>query len=211
MTAKDEKRQRILKAAVTLFSRAHDARKVSVEDIAAEARVSPTTIYNYFGTREALVIDTAKVLMREILKMGFGVLRSDLPFPQKLQAIVSGKTNLIGQYSREVLGKLLGNDKNAAVYGRELFENEVKPLWREFIASGKKEGYIDPSIDDEALIAYLDLLRAGIAGKPELAVNYEQNMELLKEMSRLMFFGFLKKDIQLFPPDSAVKQKGELS
>jgi AcrR family transcriptional regulator len=211
MIRKDEKRQRILNAAVALFSRSHDVKKVSVEDIAAEARVSPTTIYNYFGTREVLVIDTAKVLMREILKMGFGILRSDLPFPQKLQAIIAGKTDLIGQYSREVLGKLLGNDKSTAVYGRELYESEVKPLWREFIASGKKEGYIDPSIDDEALIAYLDLLRAGIAGKPELAVNYEQNMELLQEMSRLMFYGFLKKDIELFPPNNAIQSKGEQS
>jgi AcrR family transcriptional regulator len=202
--ARTDKKEQILKAAVALFGRAHDARKVSVEDIAAEARVSPTTIYNYFGTRDALVVDTAKVLMREIIKMGFGILRSDLTFPQKLQAIIAGKTDLLGQYSREVLRKLVGDDKNAAVYGRELYESEVKPLWREFIASGKKEGYIDSEADDEALIAYLDLLRAGIAGKPELAANYEQNMPLLMEMSKIMFHGFLKKDVELFPAKEKV-------
>jgi len=196
---KPDKRQKILNAAVALFSRAHDARKVSVEEIAAEARVSPTTIYNYFGTREALVVDTAKVLMREILKMSFGVLHSDLPFPQKLQAIVAGKTYLVGQYSREVLGKLLGNDKSTAIYGQQLYESEIKPLWLEFISSGKKEGYIDPSIDDEALLTYLDLLRAGISAKPELATKYQENMPLLLKVSQLMFHGFLKKDIDLFP------------
>jgi len=197
--ARTDKREQILKAAVALFGRAHDARKVSVEEIAAEARVSPTTIYNYFGTREALVVDTAKVLMREIIKMSLGVLRSDLPFPRKLQAIVAGKMDLAAHFSREVLGKLLGDDRSAAVYGQQLYETEIKPLWLEFIASGKKEGYIDPSADDEALLAYLDLLRAGIAAKPGLAANYQENMPLLNKLSRLMFFGFLKKDINLFP------------
>jgi len=199
MIRKDEKRQRILNAAVALFSRSHDVKKVSVEDIAAEARVSPTTIYNYFGTREALVVDTAKVLMREILKMSLRVLRSDLPFPQKLQAIIAGKMDLTGQYSKEVLGKLIGDDRSAAQYGKQLYDTEVKPIWLEFIASGKKEGYIDPSVDDEALLTYLDLLRAGIAARPELTAGYKENMPLLQQMSTLMFFGFLKKDIDLFP------------
>ncbi len=202
--AKIDKKERILKAAVELFGRSHDARKVSVEEIAREAHVSPTTIYNYFGTREALVVDSARVLMREILKMGIGVLRSDLTFLQKLQAIASGKTDLIGQYSSEVLKKLLGGDKNAAVYSREIYDKEVKPLWREFIASGKKEGYIDPDLSEDALIAYLDVVRAGLAAKPELTANYEQNMPLLKEMSRLVFHGFLKKEVDLFPVEKKV-------
>ena len=198
---KTDKRQQILKAAVALFGRSHDVKKVSVEDIAAEARVSPTTIYNYFGTRDALVIDTAKALMREILKMSLGVLRSDLPFPEKLKAIIAGKMDLAGQYSKEVLGKLLGDGKSTAVFGRELYETEVKPLWLEFIASGKKEGYIDPSVDDEALLVYLDMLRAGVAAKPELTANYQENMPLLLKISRLMFFGFINKEIAMFPAD----------
>jgi AcrR family transcriptional regulator len=198
---KSDKKQRILKAAVTLFSKAHDARKVSVEEIAREAHVSPTTIYNYFGTRETLLLETAKTLTRDIIKMSMGILHSDLPFPDKLRGIISGKMDLVGQYSREVLGKLLGNDKSSAAFGRELFETEVKPLWLEFIASGKREGYIDPSVDDEALLAYLDILRAGASARPDMTANYSENMTLLKNVSRLMFFGFLKKEIAMFPEE----------
>jgi AcrR family transcriptional regulator len=196
---KPDKKQQILKAAVTLFGRSHDARKVSIEEIAAEAHVSPTTIYNYFGTRETLVLETAKALMRDIIKMSMDVLHSDLPFPEKLKAIISGKMDLVGQYSKEVLGKLLGNDKSSAAFGRELFETEVKPLWLDFIASGKKEGYIDPAVDDEALLAYLDILRKGASARPDLTADYQKNMPLLKGISRLIFFGFINKEIAMFP------------
>ncbi len=65
-----EKRERILAAALSLFQRTHDVKRVSLEAIAREAGVSPTTIYNHFGTREALVAEVAKALLGEILKGG---------------------------------------------------------------------------------------------------------------------------------------------
>ena len=202
---KIDKKQQILKAAVTLFSRAHDARKVSVEEIAAEARVSPTTIYNLFGTREALVVDSARVLLREILKMSADVLHSDLSFPEKLRAVVGGKTDLVGQYSREVLVKLLGGHKSAPIYGRELYESEIKPLWRDFIESGKREGYIDPAVDDDALLLYFDIIRAGMATRPELTADVEKHMTLIEKLTDFMFHGFLKKEVDLFPIEEKVK------
>ncbi len=198
---KHDKKQQVLKAAVTLFSKAHDARKVSIEEIAAEAHVSPTTIYNYFGTRETLVLETAKALMRDIIKMSMDVLHSDLPFPEKLKAIIAGKMDIAGQYSKEVLGKLLGNDSTSIAYSYKIYDSEVKPLWLDFIASGKKEGYIDPAVDDEALLAYLDILRKGASARPDLTADYQQNMPLLKNISRLMFFGFINKEIAMFPSD----------
>jgi AcrR family transcriptional regulator len=199
MLSKDEKRQRILNAAIALFSRSHDVKKVSVEDIAAEARFSPTTIYNYFGTREALVIDTAKVLIREIMKMSTSVMRSDLPFPQKLKTILAGKMDLAGQYSSEVLGKLLSHDMSVARAGREIFETEVRSLWLEFINTGKNEGYIDTALDDEVLLTYFDIMRAGLAARPELVAAYGENMPQLEKLTEMICFGFLKKEIDLFP------------
>jgi len=60
--AKKDKKQQILDAALMLFSGTHDVKKVSIEAIAKQARVSPTTIYNNFGTREKLVYEVIKLL-----------------------------------------------------------------------------------------------------------------------------------------------------
>ncbi len=192
------KHQQILNAAVDLFKRAHDINKVSLESIAREARVSPTTIYNHFGTREALVIEVAKTLFREILDMARSFIRSDLHFPRKLTDIIAGKINIISQVNREVLNKLMSQDKNMTGFIEEVFRTEITPMWLEFIAEGKRQGYIDPSTDSDSLIVYFNILRAGMASMSHLTRDWEKNMPVIEQLTRLMFYGFLKKEVDLF-------------
>jgi AcrR family transcriptional regulator len=197
-TSRKGKREKIVQAAVSLFRRTHDVRRVSLETIAREARVSPTTIYNNFGTREALVTEVAKTLFREILEMARSFIRSDLPFPRKLADIIAGKIDIASQVNSEVLNKLLSQDKGMAGFVDGIFRTEITPMWLEFIAEGKRQGYIQPSIDESSLIIYFDILRAGMAARPELTREWEKNMPVIEQLTRLMFYGFLKKDIDLF-------------
>jgi AcrR family transcriptional regulator len=198
MKKSTEKHQRVLTAAVDLFKRAHDVKKVSVEEIAREAGVSPTTIYNHFGTREALVAEVAKTLFREILDMARSFIRSDLPFPRKLTDIIAGKIDVISQVNREVLNKLMSQDKTMTGFIEEVYHTEIAPMWLDFIAEGKGQGYIDPSTDSASLILYFDILRAGMASQPHLTRDWEKNMPIIEQLTRLMFYGFLKKEIDLF-------------
>ncbi|APV44975.1 DNA-binding transcriptional regulator, AcrR family [Dehalogenimonas formicexedens] len=192
------KRQVIIETTVDLFRRTHDVRKVSVEDIAAAAKVSPTTIYNQFGSREALVLAAAKSVIAEIGRMAEGFIKSDLPFDQKLASIVAGKITIASAASDEVIAKMLSQDRDIAPFIEELFRNVAWPMWRDFLAEGKAQGYINESLDAEVFLEYLDVLRAGFAAKKELIQNWMQNMDKLKQMTRLAFYGFVKKDIDLF-------------
>jgi AcrR family transcriptional regulator len=91
------KREKILDAAVKLFNNTHDIKKVSLEDIAAEAGVSPTTIYNNFGDRDNLVYEIVKNFVRVVLEQSRVILHSDLPFHQKLISIASVKMDMAGK------------------------------------------------------------------------------------------------------------------
>ena len=193
-----EKRQKILKSAVDLFRRAHDVRRVSLEAIAAEARVSPTTIYNYFGNRGTLVFEVIKELVNESLERNRALVRSELPFPQKLIGIISGKLDLASRVNGEIIEKMISQDKKIAPFIDDIFEQEIKPLWREILSDGKKQGYVDPALDDEALLVYLDVMQAGFRARPELLQGFKENMDFIEQLTRLMFYGFLKKEIDLF-------------
>ena len=195
---KSEKRQKILNAAGALFNRTHDVKRVSLEDIAEEAGVSPTTIYNNFGDRETLLYEVIKEITKQNLERNRNIVRSDLPFPQKIVSIISSKMNIAGEVNSELIEKLITQDKRIAPFVDELYEQEIKPLWQEIMTDGKKQGYIDPTLNDASLLVYLDILQAGLKAKPEFFKNFSENMGLIEQITRLMFYGFLKKDIDLF-------------
>jgi AcrR family transcriptional regulator len=197
-TKRLDKRNKILIAAKSLFNRTHDVRRVSLEAIAAEAHVSPTTIYNYFGNRETLVYEVIKELVRASLEHNRALIRSDLPFSQKLIGIISGKLDMAEKVNNEIIEKLISQDKKIAPFIDRIFEKEIKPLWKEMVADGKKQGYIDPALDDETLLVYLDVLQSGFRARPELFQGFKENMGFIEQLTRLMFYGFLKKEVDLF-------------
>jgi TetR/AcrR family transcriptional regulator, cholesterol catabolism regulator len=197
-TMKAVKRQKILDAARDLFNRTHDVKRVSLEDIAEEAGVSPTTIYNNFGDRETLLYEVVKQLASQNLERNRAIIRSALPFPQKLIGVISGKMDMAEKVNGELIEKLIIQDKRIAPFIDELYEREIKPLWQEIMADGKKQGYIDPSLEDKSLLAYLDIIQAGIKARPEFFKNFAENMHLIEQLTRLMFYGFLKIDIDFF-------------
>lgn len=198
-----DKRDKIIAAAAELFRDSHEMRKVSIEDIAHKAHVSPTTIYHYFGTREALVAEVAKSLVLTIIDRSRQLLASPLPLAQKLQAVASVKLQITSTMGNEVIGKMAGQDPMLATFVEDVFRTELAPLWHEFLAEGKAEGYIDPDLDEDVFIDYLDVLIAGFRSRPELIAQWRNNREVLEQMSRLVFYGFMKKEVDLFPKDAA--------
>lgn len=194
----NEKRKRIISTAISLFSHTHNFRRVSLEAIADKAHVSPTTIYNNFGTRENLVNEVIKSLICTNLDRNRALIHSNLSFPQKLIGIVSGKMDLAGEVSNEIIQKMISQDKTIAPFIDRLYEEQIKPLWKEMLAEGKKEGYIDPKLDDEALLLYLDVIQAGFKARPELLKGLKEKASSIEQLTRLMYYGFLKKEIDLF-------------
>jgi AcrR family transcriptional regulator len=198
MLKQTNKRQKIITSAIDLFRHTHDVKRVSLEAIAHSAHVSPTTIYNYFGTRERLVYEVIKELTKETLERNRALIHSAVPFPQKLTGIISGKLDMVSQLNGEIINKMLSQDIAIAPFIDEIYEKDIKPLWLEMLDDGKKQGYIDPSLDNNAMLIYLDALKAGFNAKRDMLNNFPDNVSLIQHLTRIMFYGFLKKDIDLF-------------
>ena len=193
-----KKRQRIITTAVSLFRSTHDVKKVSLETIASEARVSPTTIYNNFGSREKLIYEVIKILVKESLDRNRNLVKSDIPFPQKLIGIIGGKLDLASQLNGEVIDKMVRQDKTIAPFIDDIYANEIRPLFKEVLADGRAQGYVDDSLDEEVLLLYVDVLKVGINARQDIFRDFPDNLELIKQLTRIMFYGFLKKEINLF-------------
>ncbi|ADJ26585.1 transcriptional regulator, TetR family [Dehalogenimonas lykanthroporepellens BL-DC-9] len=193
-----DRRQKIIDAAVSLFHRTHDVRKVTVEDIAGAAGVSPTTVYNQFGNRDALVFEAARSLIRDILANARNFMLSDLPFPAKLTGMIYGKLELTANVNSEIITRLMTQDAKIAPFLEEIYGNEVNQLWLEMLEEGKRQDYIERSLSPDAFLAYMDAMRIGFSAKGDLFKDWQNRMDLIEELSRLFFYGFLKKDVDLF-------------
>lgn len=193
---KTDKKQSIIAAAIKLWQQAHNWNKVSLEDIAREASVSPTTVYNNFGTRERLVEEVIKHLVAEILDKQKGILKSGLPFPEKVQRMLSAKMKAINGMQADLLDKIC-IDTVVKKYIDEASEVKRKPLMAALIEEGKREGYIRPEVPVDVIMVYFDIIQTGSMSCIEEIKRVVSNKRLTTALVRLIYFGLFQKEFDL--------------
>jgi len=186
-------KERIISAAIKLWRETHNVQKVSLLDIAREAGVSQTTVYNNFKTRDGLVEEVIKCMLRETLDRQWKIVRSDLPIPVKIQSIISTKTAAMQDVYTDVLDKL-SQDSSTRKYLNEMYETEMKPMMNAIIDDGKHQGYIRPDLPNEAVMIYLDMIKdGGLANTSRLQTIMDDN-KLLTGLTRLIYYGLFQKE-----------------
>jgi len=186
-------KERIISAAIKHWRETHNVQKVSLLDIAREAGVSQTTVYNNFKTRDGLVEEVIKYMLRETLDRQWKIVRSDLPIPVKIQSIISTKTAAMQDVYTDVLDKL-SQDSSTRKYLNEMYETEMKPMMNAIIDDGKHQGYIRPDLPNEAVMIYLDMIKdGGLANTSRLQTIMDDN-KLLTGLTRLIYYGLFQKE-----------------
>jgi TetR/AcrR family transcriptional regulator, fatty acid metabolism regulator protein len=92
----DDKRQRILQAAVKVFAR-KGYHRAKVSEIARRADVADGTIYLYFKSKEDLLVSLFDEVMAEHLAEGRREVRAAVGAPARLQAIARHHLRLLGE------------------------------------------------------------------------------------------------------------------
>lgn len=200
------KRESILDSAITLWQKAHNVNKVSIADIAEKTGVSPTTIYNLFGTREGLVEAVIKHLTEDILAKQKAALGGDMPFPAKIQRMLSAKLTTLEGMQSDLLDKIC-TDPAARRYVNEITETETKPLMRAIFAEGKRQGYIKASIPLEAVMLYFDILAAGFTACSDEMKSMVADKKMMQAVADLIYFGLFQKRFELNFDATGKKEK----
>jgi AcrR family transcriptional regulator len=193
---KHKSRTLIITTAIRLWQQTHNINKVSLEEIAREAGVSPTTVYNNFATRDGLVQAVIEHLSRQIVDRMRVLLKSDLSFPAKMQGMVSAKMNTVDGMQAELIEKIW-TDPAARRYMDEIIEKEARPIYNSVIEQGKQEGYIHPDIPVELFMLYFNILEAGGERYKSEIARLSTDKEAMIKFARLMYFGIFKKEFNL--------------
>ena len=178
------KSKKILTAALALF-REKGFTEVSVREIAANAGVSPVTVFTYFGDKQELIRETIRSYLSEHGRTIIDISSSSLPLSEKLIAIVEAKVILQKDFSGELLEELRQSDPEFAgeiMSGRAKgIRDSMKPL----LEAGKQSGIISQDLDIEALIVFFDVVGVGMALSPGFSAYTAKDSEGFRKIVKV--------------------------
>lgn len=150
----EAKKKAIINAAKELFTE-RGVTDVGVGEIAAKARVSQVSIYNYFGDKHALAKEALVVILDEAIREYEEILDREIPFQEKLKIVMAKKHNAVIEASRSHFSEYAWSDKalQQVYWGAAAIKSSH--IYLKFIELGKKEGAIDERIPNDAILKYL--------------------------------------------------------
>lgn len=192
MTSSPPKRDRLLETARSLFYK-HGIRRVTVEEICRTAGVSKVTFYKYFENK----IDLAKALIvslvAEKVRSFEGIMRLDLPYPEKMEKLVAMRLADAEDVSREFLQELY---QSANPEIRDLLQRktaEVIEVAIKHYTQAQKDGYIRPDIKPEFLMWLLNHM-IDMVGDESLVRLYGSTRELTAELINFFLYGIINRE-----------------
>ena len=184
----EQKKKAILKAALSLFQQ-FGVQKVTISEIAQKANVSQVTIYNYFESKDNLTRNVFKYYVDKIWKEQKEMLESDLPFNKKIEKIVFGKALEAEQISERFFQDFMQDYASGQSYVEQLYMKEALPVLMNFFEEGRKQGYVDPSISNEAILFFLQMFQEYMQ-REDVA---KQILPLADDLTKLIFYGITGK------------------
>jgi AcrR family transcriptional regulator len=178
---KEQSKEDIRRAAEELFSR-FGADKVSVNDIARKAGVSQATIYNNFGSKDELVHDYRKSIVKGIAGRFREILVWKKSFIEKFEGLLQSWIDITDRYKLEM--ESTESKQSSDVIGLEL-ENSL----REFIKEGKKQGNLRADLSEEAVAAYIKFYQQGISNNPAVRDRMKRDVKYSENLFSLFMYG----------------------
>jgi len=188
----ERNKKRILRATLELFQ-VHGIKKTTTNDIAQKAGVSPATVYNHFGSKEDLVLATIEYFLNSAMADFKNIVTGNLSFMEKMERILSYKSDMLGQYQGEFMQAVISEDPEIRQFVNSVYMTEIMPVVINFYEEGKRQGYVNPELSTETIMRYSFIVRSGMAAESILSEDPEQNRKILQELTPLLLYGIMGK------------------
>ena len=188
----ERNKDRILRATLELFQ-VHGIKKTTTHDIARKAGVSPATVYNHFGSKEDLIRAAVKYFLTGTAADCSQILNGELSFREKMEKVLSFKSNMLGQYQGEFMQTLISEDPEIRHLVDSVYLTDMRQMIIDFYEEGKSQGYVNPELSTETIVRYLLIVRSGMAAESALSEDPENNRQLMQELTPLFLYGIMGK------------------
>ncbi len=189
---KERSKEDIRRATEELFSR-FGADRVSINDIARKAGVSQATIYNNFGSKDALLHDYHNTAVKKIASRFRGILLMKKSWVDRFQGFLQSWIDVADQYKVEVTGAGASSPGIRREAGPtppgDPVSAEIDRAFLEFVREGKEQGGLRPEISDEATLTYISFFQQGISSNPGIRERMRKDTKLSDDLLSLFMYG----------------------
>lgn len=180
---------KIIDSAKKLFWK-YGIKKVSVEEICKEAKISKMTFYRNYKNK----LEVAKLMLENIAEASLfnyaEIMALEVPFKEKINKIIQFKQESVKGISKEIIRDIHVNYKDELgnlieSYQQKMFYNIV----RDFTIA-QKEGWIRQDLKIEFILYELNQITQKILD-PNLNKLYESEEKLIMDVTNFFFYGVL--------------------
>lgn len=187
-----KKKKDILVTGKALFLK-HGFKRVTIEEICAEAKVSKMTFYKHFSNKMELVKAIVMKMGEEALDRYKKIMNRDIPYTEKIELQIQMKMEDTAEMSSEFMDDLLVHGEPEIMQ----FMSEQRKYFLEIVhadyVKAQNRGEIRKDVKPEFIIYFLNHLNDML--QDEILVNmYKDPNELSMELIRFFFYGVSHRD-----------------
>ncbi|MEC0672405.1 TetR/AcrR family transcriptional regulator [Bacillus haynesii] len=179
-------KEKIKKTALDML-KTWEPKRIRITDIAKEANVSQVTIYNYFGSKEALLKEVFKDYIDQSISEFEEYMNKDISVKEKIELIILQKREANKQqFALTVIKEVMIEDSEIMDYVKQQYDEKIIPLMLQMIEEGHRTGEISPKITAESFLLFMNMI---IEHSKTLGEAFEQNRQFTEEMLHIFFYG----------------------
>lgn len=191
---KDEgniKFQQVVQTATDLFMR-YGFSRVTIEEICQTSNVSKMTFYKHFSNKIELILYIIEKQADEAIAEYQQIMKSDIPFPEKVKKLIRMKIKQGEAYSRELFSDLMQNpvpEVQALIL--KLQQENIERVTND-LKNAQEKGEIRSDLKPELIIYILNKM-TDWTKDDELLDMFNDLSELTSEVMNFFFYGILPR------------------
>lgn len=177
----------IMNVATQLFEE-YGYEKVSVDEIAKNAKTSKTTLYKYFESKEKLYLEVINRTLKHYNDACEKIIYDACDFKSKLTNLIKLKLKY-----HKIINNVFLTDICPFNYKNEQLKRSWE-LHQIFHNQGRKKGFISDEWSDEDLNDYFEVLIYGTIKKYDKSNADTLTERKIESISNIVYYGILKRD-----------------
>lgn len=181
----------ILETAKRLMNK-HGVRRISIDELCTEAGLSKMTFYRNFENKTEVALRVMEDVFEKGLEAYRSIMRSDLPFPEKMRQVVDMERKGMHDLGQEFLKDVYQGNEVTLREFLESFSREAMAEYGRDLKQAQKVGWIRKDIKIGLVLTMLGTLHEKIKD-PSVTALYDSMEETMISLMDIFFYGILAK------------------